>query len=496
MKRGIAFTSFLRDPMLLGAAFDGGTWAGWEALVPGALAQPMTAAGATTFRDLTQRDPPSEPVRELWVIAGRRAGKSRVAAALACYLATCRDWSAAPGEVPTVLVLAADREQAQVAFRYVRGLLHASPLLAQEIASESRERITLQSGVEIQVSTSDYRAVRGRSLVAAICDEIAFWEPSPESVNPDSEVLAAIRPALATFPGSLLVCISSPYAQKGALYEAFRRYYGQSDPRVLVARAPTRLLNPSLPESLVAEELERDPEAARAEWLAEFRSDMAALIDGELLNACTRSEPRELPPLRFTKDGTPIRYLAGLDVSGGRSDATACAIAHRDGPKVVLDAVRRWPAPHDPVEVAKGVAEFLAGYGLATATSDQYGAELARSIYAEMGVGLADAEANRSEAYLNLLPLMTSGRVELPPDPRLRVELLGLERRTARGGRDSVDHRSGAHDDLANATALVAWVAARAGDSCEGIFVVYSQLTLNANDQGFLTMGADFEDWP
>jgi hypothetical protein len=32
-------------------------------------------------------------------------------------------------------------------------------------------------------------------------------------------------------------------------------------------------------------------------------------------------------------------------------------------------------------------------------------------------------------------------------------QLHGLERRTARGGRDSIDHAPGAHDDIANAVA-------------------------------------------
>jgi hypothetical protein len=36
---------------------------------------------------------------------------------------------------------------------------------------------------------------------------------------------------------------------------------------------------------------------------------------------------------------------------------------------------------------------------------------------------------------------------------RLAAQLCGLERRTARGGRDSIDHTLGAYDDLANAAA-------------------------------------------
>ena len=62
--------------------------------------------------------------------------------------------------------------------------------------------------------------------------------------------------------------------------------------------------------------------------------------------------------------------------------------------------------------------------------------------------------------YANALPLLNSRRVELLDHPRLQAQLLGLERRTARGGRDSIDHAGGGHDDLANAAcgALVAAV--------------------------------------
>ena len=43
--------------------------------------------------------------------------------------------------------------------------------------------------------------------------------------------------------------------------------------------------------------------------------------------------------------------------------------------------------------------------------------------------------------------------MELPPDDRLVNQLIGLERRTARGGRDSIDHAPGGHDDRANVVA-------------------------------------------
>lgn len=36
---------------------------------------------------------------------------------------------------------------------------------------------------------------------------------------------------------------------------------------------------------------------------------------------------------------------------------------------------------------------------------------------------------------------------------RLIAQLLGLERNTSRGGKDSIDHARGGHDDVANAAA-------------------------------------------
>ena len=54
--------------------------------------------------------------------------------------------------------------------------------------------------------------------------------------------------------------------------------------------------------------------------------------------------------------------------------------------------------------------------------------------------------------YIEILPKINSGQVELLDNQRLINQLLGLERRTARSGRDSVDHAPGAHshDDVIN----------------------------------------------
>ena len=54
--------------------------------------------------------------------------------------------------------------------------------------------------------------MRGYTISGAICDEVGFW-PQDDSANPDEEILAALRPGLASISGSMLLCGSSPHAR-------------------------------------------------------------------------------------------------------------------------------------------------------------------------------------------------------------------------------------------------------------------------------------------
>jgi len=136
------------------------------------------------------------------------------------------------------------------------------------------------------------------------------------------------------------------------------------------------------------------------------------------------------------------------------------------------------------------VAALMAAYKLSSATADQYGAELTRSIYADAGISLQPSELNRSEAYLALQPLFTSGRIEIPADPRLRAELIGLERRTGNSGKDAVDHHKGQHDDLSNALAVACWLVARRQSTGKSACVIRRSRTLDGLDG----LGADDPD--
>ena len=156
----------------------------------------------------------------------------------------------------------------RVIFRYIRALLTDVPMLARMIKREASELFDLSNGVSIEVATASYRSIRGYTIVAALCDEIAFW-PTDDSAQPDYEILDAIRPGMATIPGALLLCASSPYARRGALWTAHRQHFGRDGSPILVWQADTRTIVSTVSKYVIAAAEERDPASAAARrWRA------------------------------------------------------------------------------------------------------------------------------------------------------------------------------------------------------------------------------------
>lgn len=442
----------MHDPDLFGAEFDVPTWTAWEAFLAALLGEEMTDEQKTICHLHTGRtDLPLEAFRRAALICGRRAGKSRVLALLGTCLATLKDYRPylSAGEVATVGIIAADRKQARTIFRYVRGLIALVPEMEAEVTRETDEIIEMAGRrVVIEIGTASFRATRGYTYAAVLCDEIAFWRDD-SSANPDEEILRALRPGLATIPGSMLLLASSPYARRGVLWKTFKRYYGQEGASTLVWKAATREMNPEFDEQEEREAYEEDPAAAAAEYGAEFRSDIASFVAPEVIEGCTAAGRYELP-----RDSRH-RYVAFVGPSGGSSDSMTLAIAHQESECAVLDLVREKKAPFSPESTVVEFCETLKAYGVTSVTGDRYAGEWPREQFRKNGVEYNLSEKVRSDLYRDLLPVLNSGKVELLDIPVLSRQLSGLERRTARGGKDSIDHAPGGHDDVANAVAGV-----------------------------------------
>jgi hypothetical protein len=256
--------------------------------------------------------------------------------------------------------------------------------------------------------------------------------------------VTALRPALATLKGKL-IALSSPYAKRGILWAAYKRYFATDDKRVLVAQAPTLLMNPSLDPAIVEQALEEDREAAEAEYLAQFRGDISTFMDIELIEECTRPKPLELPP------ANNIKYRAFVDPAGGGADEFTLAISHKEGLCTVIDLVRGRKG--SPAEIVGEYARILQNYGIKTVSGDRYAGRWPRDEFNRHGIDYNVSEMDRSALYLESLAALNSGQVELSPCDKTKRQFASLERRTSRAGRDSIDHPPGGHDDRANAVA-------------------------------------------
>jgi len=135
-------------------------------------------------------------------------------------------------------------------------------------------------------------------------------------------------------------------------------------------------------------------------------------------------------------------------------------VGHLEGDKAVLDVIRGRRPPFDPSAVVAEHAALLQTYGVHEVRGDHYGGEWPAEAYRKAGIGYRPSEVAKSAIYLESLVLFSTGRVRLLDNRTLLTELRQLERRTARSGKDSVDHPPKGHDDLANAACGVLWLLA------------------------------------
>jgi hypothetical protein len=422
------------------------TWSAWFSFLRILFGLKLTAGDLELFRQCTGRgDAPSGGFNEAWLICGRRSGKSLMLAMIAIYVAVFRDWSQylQPGERGTVMVLSADRRSARTIFRYATAFLKALDVVS--IERETNDTIELSNGISIEIATASYKTVRGYTIVAALLDEAAFW--SDEGSNPDAEILAALRPSMATIPGALLLVASSPYAKRGIIYDAFQKHFGCDGDNVLVWKAPTRLMNPSVPQSFIDGEYAKDRASAAAEYGAEFRDDISGWADRSLIEAAVTRGVTVRPPL------PGINYRAFADPSGGQKDSFTAAVSHAEGQMIILDCLIEIRAPFNPDEAVGRIADVLESYHVSTVTADRYAAQWPISAFARHNITLRHSDRDRSAIYLDCLPLIATGRVRLLDNEKLITQFTGLQRTTMPSGRDKVDHGKTGADDCCNACA-------------------------------------------
>jgi len=452
-KPALDIVAAMNSKLLFANWFKGSSWDNWRTVLKGAFALSMSEAERAFFRTVAERDPPTKPVRELWCVIGRSGGKDSIASLVTAHAAALFDRRDClrPGERALCMCLACDRDQARIVLGYTRSYFEDIAPFRAMVRRETASGFELDNGVDIAIATNSYRAVRGHTLRLVIMDECAFYRDE-RSATPDEETYRAVAPGLARLPGSMLIGISTPYAKRGLLYRKFKEHYGR-DSDVLVIKAPSTTFNPTLDQAIIDQALAEDPFAARAEWLGEFRDDVEAFIAREVVDSAVVAGRYELPCV------PGVHYTGGTDTSGGSNDSFTLSISHVETDasgvrRAVLDAVRETRPRFNPDVVVAEYAALLKSYGISKVIGDRYGGLWPRERFAAHGIEYVTADKTASDFYLELLPILNSGRAELLDHPRLVAQLCHLERSAARSGKENICHPPNAHDDVINAAAI------------------------------------------
>jgi hypothetical protein len=181
-----------------------------------------------------------------------------------------------------------------------------------------------------------------------------------------------------------------------------------------------------------------------------FRQANQALFDAAPLDAVIVPGRRELPP---SKDHRAVAFVDAAQ--GSRSgDSFTLGVAFKDGGLSVLAALREVEPPYNPGQViANELAPVLREYGITKVIGDRHAVGFVSEAFSACGIRFEPTPLSKSELYAELLALVNTEAVALLDHPTMRTQLLALERRSMRGGRDSIDHPRGGHDDVANAAA-------------------------------------------
>jgi hypothetical protein len=129
------------------------------------------------------------------------------------------------------------------------------------------------------------------------------------------------------------------------------------------------------------------------------------------------------------------------------------ATAHKEGNLAILDAVREVKPPFSPESVVAEFCTLLRTYRIHSVFGDKYAGAWPQERFQTHNVSYNTAVKPKSDLYRDFLPAVNGRRVELLDHPKLISQLCSLERRTWRGGRDSIDHAPHAHDDVVNCVA-------------------------------------------
>lgn len=394
--------------------------------------------------------------RQLVLRVGRRGGKSSTLCRIAVLEALFGEHDVPPGDIGVVAIVSVSRDEASQRLRTIKAILDALRVPYKPI----------EGGIELEGQSRAFKTfaasvagVSGFTAIAVIADECAKWRDADTGANPATEVLASLRPTMATQPHARIFLSSSPLGLADAHAVAFDM--GDTEFQS-VAYAPTWEANPSVTEEQT-HGLEPDDRKWRREYKAEPQAGSLAAFDPQLIDAAFG----RIAPTNY---GYAQQVMLLDPTSGGSDEYAWCAVRWRFDPKGIdhrlevtgvagySDLVRR--CVQSDAVVAK-VAQWGREHGCSTVHADQFERFALASAFSTRGfryVAHSWTAPRKERAVERLRQWLRDGTLVLPEHKKLRDQLLAFEEQIAPSGALTFRGRQGGHDDYAMLLMLAALV--------------------------------------
>ncbi len=419
----------------------------------------------------TARSPLS--AREVLFLAGIRGGKTLICAAAVLWFSITARLDVGPGqylkkgERPRASLVSARLDNAEEAFRYLKGALTEQPRLQPLLVGEPRmSRLTVRhpSGQLMDIKVVAMSGRQGVNLVSRWCSIVLFDEaPRIASGEADGKInlsgmVSGVRARM--LHGAPIVYIGSPIGAVGYCYKIFSSNFGKPDNRATVIKAKGRWLNPFVWTPEAEAELK---DKAYDEWLtdceAEFRDVEMQMFASTALDSCLRHEPLVREPVAGKT------YAAWMDPGTRRNAWTLLISETSDNVRFDICLTMEWQGsqaqPLNSIEVIKEIKTIIQPYGIKTVGSDQYAVDAIRDIARQVGLEiheLAFTAQNKTKRYKSVQTRLNAGYFSIPYSETLRADMLNVKQVIMGDGSLKirlVETEDGRHCDFAAGLALL-----------------------------------------
>lgn len=411
--------------------------------------------------------------RQAVVRKGRRVGASTIVAPrIAVCEALYGGHEFSPGDRAVFAFISVRRDEAAKRVKNIEAVLDALGVAYSTSDSTIRLR---DRRIDFQVLTASYRTAVGDTCIGVWCDEVARWTDVESGANPAREVLASIRPTIATLPNARLWMVSSPLGKMDAHFDAFEQ--GDSELQRCYVGA-TWQINPTLPKAECRALELHDPTFWREYGAIPSDGGSEAFFAEQPLQmavqpGCTTPEPPLAGVVYYPAADFAFAALGdnvGVAVSSHQVGAWDCEAQSRRPPVVKVHEVHA-QRPTLPSEMIRRIRDdVLRRYDERRLLIDQAASHAMTELCYQAGVVAVtvpwtggDREGSKLDRFKSVRTGMLNGTVKVPDDPELLRELRRVRSViTASGERVELPRQKGNHCDRVAAMVLSASEALRA----------------------------------